>query len=56
MGKRKKDGTFLRKKTDEKQNTVTKNKILLPMTSVNGKETVFPMKFKLQGESFEKTY
>ena len=26
------------------------------MISVDGKETVFPMKLKLQGESFEETY
>ena len=47
---KKKDGTFLRKKTDEKQNTAT------AMTSVDGKGTAFPMKLKLQGESFKKMY
>ena len=34
----------------EKQNSAT------IMISVDGKETVFPMKLKLQGESFEETY
>ena len=49
MSKRKKKEkeTFLRKKTEEKQNSVT------IMTSVDGKEVVFPVKLKLEGESFE---
>ena len=51
MGKRKKENdSFLRKKAEEKQNSAT------TMISVDGKGTVFPMQFKLQGESFEKTY
>ena len=49
MGKRQKENdSFIRKKAEEKQNTT--------MISVDGKGTVFPMQFKLQGESFEKTY
>ena len=49
MGKRKKENdTFLKKKAEEKQNSA--------MTSVDRKGTVFPMKLKLQGGSFEKTY
>ena len=48
MDKRiKEDDTFLRKKTEEKQNSVT------IMISVDGKGTVFPVKLKLEGESFE---
>ena len=47
MGKRKKENdSFLRKKAEEKQNSAT------TMISVDGKGTVFPMQFKLQGESF----
>ena len=49
-GQNKKNDTFLRKKAEEKQNSAT------TMISVDGKGTVFPMKLKLQGESFEKTY
>ena len=50
MDKRKKENyIFLRKKAEEKQNSAT------TMISVDGKGTVFPMKLKLQGESFEKT-
>ena len=46
MGKRKKeDNTFLRKKTEEKQNSAT---IVFP--SVERKETVFPVQLKLQRE------
>ena len=41
---------FLRKKAEEKQNSAT------TMIFVDGKGSVFPMKLKLQGESFEKTY
>ena len=49
MGKRQKENdTFLKKKAEEKQNSAT------TMISVDGKGTVFPMKLKLQGESFEK--
>ena len=49
MDKRKKENyIFLRKKAEEKQNSAT------TMISVDGKGTVFPMKLKLQGESFEK--
>ena len=45
MSKRKKgDDTFLRKKTEEKQNSAN------IMISVDGKGTVFPVKLKLQGE------
>ena len=44
MVKRKKDDTFLRKKTEEQQNRAT------IMISVDGKGTVFPVKLKLQGE------
>ena len=51
MGKRKKENdTFLKKKAEEKQNSAT------TMISVDGKGTVFPMKLKLQWESFERTY
>ena len=46
MDKEKKDDTFLRKKK-RKQNFAT------TMESVDGKGTVFPMKLKLSGESFE---
>ena len=50
MDKRKKENyIFLRKKAEEKQNSAT------TMISVDGKGTVFPIKLKLQGESFEKT-
>ena len=43
MGKRKKDGDiFLRNKTEGKQNSVT------IMISVDGKGTIFPVKFKLE--------
>ena len=37
MGKRKESDTFLKKKTEEQQNSAT------TMTSVDGKGTVFPM-------------
>ena len=48
MGKRKKeDYTFLKKKTEEKQNSVT------TMISVDEKETVFLVTLKLERESFE---
>ena len=48
MSKNKKeDDTFLRKKTEEKQNSAT------VMISVDGIETVFPVKLKLPGESCE---
>ena len=48
MGKRKKeDDTFLRKKTEAKQNSVT---IIM---SADEKRTVFPVKLKLEAESFE---
>ena len=51
MGKTKKENaTFLRRKAEEKQNSVT------TMISVDGNGTVFPMKLKSQVESFEKTY
>ena len=47
MGKRtEEDDTFLRKKTEHKQNSATTT------ISVNGKGTFFPVKLKLQGESF----
>ena len=46
--KRKKEMTpFYGKKTEEKQNSAD------IMISVDGKRTVFPVKLKLQGESFE---
>ena len=38
---------FYGKKTEEKQNSAD------IMISVDGKKTVFPVKLKLQGESFE---
>ena len=38
------------KKKEERQTNAT------TLISVDGKGTVFPMKFKLQAESFEKTY
>ena len=49
MDKRKKyeDDTFLRKKTEEKQNSA------IIMTSVDGKGTGYPLKLKLQVKSFE---
>ena len=48
MSKNKKeDDTFLRKKTEEKQNSAT------VMISVDEIETVFPVKLKLPGESCE---
>ena len=51
MGKRKNENdTFLKKKAEEKRNSAT------AMISVDGKGTVLPMKLKLQGESFEKTF
>ena len=51
IGKTKReDDTFLRKKTEEKQNGAT------AIASVNGKGEVVPMKLKLQEELFEKTY
>ena len=43
----KKDDTVLRKNTDEKQNCVTTT------ISAGWKGTVFPVKLKLEGESFE---
>ena len=50
MGKRKKQyDSFPRKKIEEQENSAT------IMTSIYGKGTVFPVKLKLQGESFEKT-
>ena len=47
--KKKENDTFLKKKAEEKENSAT------TMISVDGKGTVFPVKLKLQGESFEKT-
>ena len=48
MGKSKeKEDRYLRKKTEEKQNTVT------IMISVVGEGTVFPVKLKLKGKWFE---
>ena len=48
MGKRKReDDTLLRKKIEEKQNIATL------MISVDGKGTIFPVKLKLQEESFK---
>ena len=44
---KKEDDNFLRKKTEEKQNSAAM------MISVDGIGTVFPVKLKLQGESFE---
>ena len=46
-GKRKKDDTILSKNTEEQPNSVT---III---SVDGKGTIFPVKLKLEGESFE---
>ena len=46
--KKKENDNFLKKKAEEKQNSAT------TITSVDGKEIVFPMQLKLQGESFEK--
>ena len=49
MGKRKKeDDTFMREKTEEKQNSAT-----ITIT-VDGKGTAFPVKLKLQGNSLNK--
>ena len=49
MGKRKKeDDTFMREKTEEKQNSAT-----ITIT-VDGKGTAFPVKLKLQGNSLKK--
>ena len=42
----KKDQTLLTKNTEEKQNSVT----VIPL---DGKGTVFPVKLKLEGKSFE---
>ena len=51
MGEREKgDDTFLREKTEEKQNGAT------IMMSVDEKGTVFPMKLEVEGESFEWRY
>ena len=51
MGKGKeKDGTYVRKKAEEKQNIVT------IMISVVGKGTAFPVELKLEEESFEYRY
>ena len=48
MDKRKReDDTFLRKKIEGKQNIAT------IMISVDGKGTIFPVKLKLQEESFK---
>ena len=44
---KKEDDNFLRKKTEEEQNSAAM------MISVDGIGTVFPVKLKLQGESFE---
>ena len=44
---KKKDETTLRKNAEEKQNCVT------IMISVGGKGKVFPVRLKLEGESFE---
>ena len=44
---KKEDDAFLRKKREEKQNSAT------IMISVDEKGTVFPVKLKLEGESFE---
>ena len=41
---------FLKEKVEEKQNSAT------TMISVDGKGKVFPIKLKLQGESFQKIY
>ena len=45
--KKKNDNAFQRKKTEDKQNSVT------IMMSADEKGTVFPVKLKLEGESFE---
>ena len=51
MGTRKeKDDTYLRKKAEEKQNSV------IIMISVLGKSTVFPVKLKLKEKSFRQRY
>ena len=48
MDKRKREyNTFLREKTEEKQNSAT------VIRSVYGKGTVFPVNLKLQGKSLE---
>ena len=44
---KKENNTFLRKKTEEEQNSVT------IMISVNGKGTFFLVKLKLEVDSFE---
>ena len=46
-----KNDTFLRKKTEKKQQKSVTIKI-----SVDGKRTVFPVKLKLDGELFEYRY
>ena len=51
LGKEKKQNdTFLKKKAEEQQNSAT------TMISVDGKGTIFPMKLKLHGESFEEKF
>ena len=50
MQKKKRKWHLSEEKTEEKQNSAT------TMISVDGKGTVFSMKLKLQGESFEKIY
>ena len=45
--KKKEDDTFLRKKREGKQNSAS------IMISANEKKTVFPVKLKLQRESFQ---
>ena len=45
--KEKEEETFLKKKIEEKLNSV------IIMTPVDGKGTVFPANLKLDGESFE---
>ena len=44
---KKEDDNFMRKKTEEKENTATM------MISVDGIGTVFQVKLKLQGELFD---
>ena len=50
MGKEKKNDTFLKKKSDEQQNSAT------TMIYIDGKGTIFSTKLKLHGESLEEKF
>ena len=49
-GQRKKNDTFLKKKSDEQQNSAT------TMIYIDGKGTIFSTKLKLHGESLEEKF